>query len=86
MMVFNRVDFGDEERFPFNPKFQKFLLVHHIKRTISVWSDQNIWDHLWKWSALTGQVISVGRTVMSLSIWQKCCPQYRSFVSCLQEQ
>ena len=20
------------------------------------------------------------------SIWQNCCPQYRSFVSCLQEQ
>ena len=30
--------------------------------------------------------LSVSRTEMSLSIWQNCCPQYRSFVSCLQEQ
>ena len=29
--------------------------------------------------ALTGLVISVGRTEMSLSIWQNCCPQYPSF-------
>ena len=42
MTVLNRVDFGDEERFPFNPKSLKFLLVHHMERTISVWSDQNI--------------------------------------------
>ena len=33
-----------------------------------------------------GGPLSVGRTEMSLSIWQNCCPQYRSFVSCLQEQ
>ena len=39
-----------------------------------------------RWSTLTGLVISVGRTEMSLSIWQNCCTQYRSFVSCLQEQ
>ena len=42
MTVLNRVDFGDEERFPFNPKSLKFLLVHHMEQTISVWSDQNI--------------------------------------------
>ena len=29
---------------------------------------------------------SVGRTEMFFSIWQHCCPKYRSFVSCLQEQ
>jgi len=41
-------------------------------------------DQLWRWSTLTGPVISVGRTEMSLSIWQNCCPMHRSFVSCLQ--
>ena len=46
MMVLTRVDFGDEGRFPFNPKFQKFRLVHHMERTISVWSDRNIRDQL----------------------------------------
>ena len=38
------------------------------------------------WSTLTSPVISVGRTEMSLSIWQNFCPQYCSFVSCPQEQ
>ena len=40
-------------------------------------------------ATLTGPVMSVGRSEMSLSICQNCCPQYRSFVSfvsCLQEQ
>ena len=53
-------------RFPFNPKFRKFRLVHQIERTISVWSDRNIRDQPWRWSTLTGLVISVGRTEMSL--------------------
>ena len=35
---------------------------------------------------VTGLVISVGRTEMSLCICQNCCSQYRSFLSCLQEQ
>ena len=38
----------------------KFRLVHQMERIISVWSDRNIRDHLWRWSSLTGQVISVG--------------------------
>ena len=70
-------------RFPFNPKVR---LVHQMERTISVWSDRNIRDQLWRWSTVTGLVISVGRTEMSLSICQNCCPQYRSFLSCLQDQ
>ena len=45
---------------------------------------RNMRDQLWRWSSLTGPVISVGRTGMSLSIWQNCCPQYRSFVFCNQ--
>ena len=44
----------------------------------------NIRDQVWRWSSLTGLVISVGRTEMSLSIWQNCCLQYRSFVFCNQ--
>ena len=32
--------------FPFNPKFWKFLLVHKMEWTISVWSDRNIQDQL----------------------------------------
>ena len=49
-------------------------------------SDRNIQDQLWWWSTLTVLVISVGRTKKSLSIWQNCCLQYRSLVSCLWEQ
>ena len=57
-----------------------------LEQTISVWSYQNIGDQLWMWSTLTGRVILFGRTEMSLSMWQNCCPQYSSFVSSLQEQ
>ena len=49
-----------------------------MKRTILVWSDRNIRDQLSRWFTLTGLDISVGRTEMSLSIRQNCCPQYRS--------
>ena len=35
---------------------------------------------------VTGLVILVGRTEMSVSICQNSCPQYRSFLSCLQDQ
>ena len=73
-------------RFPFTPKFWKFWLVHQRDRTISVWSDRDTRDQLWRWSTLTGLVISVGRTRMSLSICQNCCPQYCTFVSCLHQQ
>ena len=33
-----------------------------MERTISVCSDRNIRDQLWRWSTVTGLVISVGRT------------------------
>ena len=36
-----------------------------MERTISVWSDQNIRDLLWRWSSLTGLVISDGRFHLS---------------------
>ena len=65
--------------FLFNSKFREFRLVHQMEQTISVWFDRNIRDQLWRWSTLTGLVISVGRTEMFLSIWQNCCPQYRNF-------
>ena len=58
-----------EGRFPFSPKFRKFRL--EMKRTSSVRSDWNIWGHLWRWSTLTGPVISVGPTELSLSILTK---------------
>ena len=62
-------------RFPFKSKFRTFRLVHQMERTISVWSDRNFRDQLWRWSTLTGLVISVGQTEMSLSVWQNFCPQ-----------
>ena len=33
-----------------------------MEQTISVWSYRNIRNQLWRWSTLTGLVISVGRT------------------------
>ena len=68
------------------PKIPEISVRNQMEQTISIRSDRKIWDHPSRWSTLTGQVTSVGRTEMSLSIWQNCCPQYRSFVSCLQEQ
>ena len=67
-------------RFSFNPKSRRIRLIHQMERRISVWFDRNTWDQLWRLSALTGLVISVGLTEMSLSIWQNCYPQYPSFV------
>ena len=52
-------------------KFWIFWLEIKMKQTILDWSDQNIWDHLWRWSTLTGPVILVIQTGMSLFIWQK---------------
>ena len=49
-------------------------LIKSMERSISVWSDRNIRDQLWRWSTLTGLVILVGRTEVSLSVWQNCCP------------
>ena len=63
-----------EGLFPFNPKFQKFWLVHQMEQTLLVWSDWNIRDPLWRWSSLTGLVISVSWTEKSLSFWRNCCP------------
>ena len=83
MTVQSPIGEGKTGRSPFNPKFRKFRLVHQMERIISVWSDRNIRDQLWGPSTLTGPVISVGRTKMSLSIWQNCCSQYRSFCSIL---
>ena len=49
-------------RFPFNLKFRKIGLAHQMDPSISVWSDRNIQDQLWRWSTLTVLVISVGRS------------------------
>ena len=48
-----------------------------MERTISVRSYRNIWSCLWRWSTLTGPIISIGRTEMCLFI-------SALFVSCLQ--
>ena len=56
-----------KERFPFNPKFREFWLVHQMERTTTVWSHRNIRNQLWRWSTLTDLVILVGRTEMFLS-------------------
>ena len=39
-------DLAHHGRFPFNPKLQKFQLLHQLERTISVWSNRNFWDQL----------------------------------------
>ena len=57
-----------------------FAYGNFMERTSSVRLDQMTWDHLWTCSILTSLVISAGWTEMSLSIWQNCCPQYRSFL------
>ena len=38
-----------------------------IEWTISIWSDQNIRDQLWRWSSLTGLVINVPSHLRKLS-------------------
>ena len=35
-----------------------------MEQTISVRSDRNVWHHLWRWSTLTGLVISVDKIVV----------------------
>ena len=37
---------------PFNPRFCNFQSVHQMEWTISVWSNRNIQDQLWRWSTL----------------------------------
>ena len=83
---------------PLFPIFRKFWL--NGKRPESAFhSAQNSWNFgsvrpeylgppllLYRWFTLTGRLILVGRTEMSLSIWQNCCPQYRSSSSRLQGQ
>ena len=78
--------YGTQRAFSIQPKISEISVVDHMERTISIWSDRNVRDQLWRWSFLTGSVILVGRTEMSHFIGQNLCPQYRSVVSCLQEQ
>ena len=64
------------------PKIPQVSVRNQMEWTISVRSYQNIWERLWSWSTLTGQVISVGQAIsvgraeMFPSIWQNYCPQY----------
>ena len=43
-------------------KIPEFSDRNRMERTISLRSDRNIWEHLWRWSTLTGLVISFGRS------------------------
>ena len=54
-----------------------------MEQIISVLSYRNIRDQLWRWSILTGLVISDQNIPFPLT---NCCAHYRSFVSWLQEQ
>ena len=58
-----RPEFSGPWALSIQPKSPEFRLVHQMERTISVWSDRNIWDQLWRWSTVIGLVISVDRNV-----------------------
>ena len=60
------------------PKVLESSVKNLMERTLSVWSDCNIWDHLCKWSFLTDH------SFRTLPIWQNYCLQYCSSVSCLK--
>ena len=44
------------------PKYPQVLIRNQMERAISVRSDRNIWDNLWRWFTLTSPLISVGPT------------------------
>ena len=76
-------------RFSFGSKIPEFSVRNQMERTISVRSDRNIWNHLWRWSTSTGlPVISVGLSdqTVPFHLTKLLSLQYRSFVSCLQER
>ena len=54
------------EALSIQPKYLQLLVRNQMERTISVRSDRNIWDHLWRWFTLTSPLISVGPTEKSL--------------------
>ena len=69
---------GGRGRFPFNPKFQKFRVgtskwngPFQLGLT-GIFGTSFEGGPLW----LVWLSLSVGRTEMSSSIWQTCCPQY----------
>ena len=45
------------EALSIQPKIPEILVRNQMEQTISVRSDQNIWDHLWKFSTLTSLLI-----------------------------
>ena len=59
-------------------KIPEISVRNQMERTISAWSDRNIWGYLWRWSTLAGPIILIGRTEMCLFI------SALTFVSCLQ--
>ena len=45
------------EALSIQPKILEILVRNQMEQTVSVRSDQNIWDHLWKFSTLTSLLI-----------------------------
>ena len=73
-------------RFPFNPKYRLFRLVHQMERTISVSVRPEYSGPALK-ATSTGLVISVGRTEISLSIAEIVFSSTTLLYSaCFQEQ
>ena len=74
-------------RFPFILKFRKFRLQIKWNRPFR-FGPTGMFGTTFEgglpWPVWSFR--SVGPKFISLSIWQNCCPQYRSFESCLQEQ
>ena len=84
---FGWMESAQKERFSFSPKFLKFRLEIKWNEFDSV-RPEYLGPPLllYRWFTLTARLILVGQTEMSLSIWQNCCPQYRSSSSRLQGQ
>ena len=45
------------------PKFPEISGWSQMEWSVSVRSDRNIWDHLWRWSSLTGRSVRPKRAV-----------------------
>ena len=77
----------DEGVLSIQPQIPEISVGNQMERTISVRSDQNIWDYLWRWSVYFERSGHFGWLDWNVPFHlTNCCPKYGSFVSCLQEQ
>ena len=58
------LEIGDKGYFPLCQRFRKFQLEVQLERSVSVPSNWNIRDHLWRWSTLTGQT-KIPRSILT---------------------